>query len=194
MLLAAIDSVDHASKTGGYVVYSTCSVTVEENEGVVQYALSRRPNVKIVETGLSFGVEGFKRFRGKKFDDKMVWTRRFYPHKYNVDGFFVAKLKKTGPSPQTKTDANGNGVNERKEAVIATVDKSPVVDDEIEDGEDDDFGGFDDEEDEKIIERAERQRLKRKGVNPKSIAKGGKNGAITNGTVTLRKASSTKPQ
>ncbi|KAL9627894.1 MAG: hypothetical protein Q9204_006257 [Flavoplaca sp. TL-2023a] len=194
MLLAAIDSVDHASKTGGYVVYSTCSVTVEENEGVVQYALSRRPNVKIVETGLSFGVEGFKRFRGKKFDDKMVWTRRFYPHKYNVDGFFVAKLKKTGPSPQTKTDANGNGVNERKEAVIATVDKSPVVDDEKEDGEDDDFGGFDDEEDGKIIERAERQRLKRKGVNPKSIAKGGKNGAITNGTVTVRKASSTKAQ
>ena len=98
LLLSAIDSVDHASKTGGYIVYSTCSVTVEENEQVVQYALSRRPNVKLVETGLTFGVEGFVNYMGKTFDAKMKLARRFYPHKYNVDGFFVCKLKKLAPS------------------------------------------------------------------------------------------------
>ena len=181
LLLSAIDSVDHSSKTGGYVVYSTCSVTVEENEQVVQYALSRRPNVKIVETGLTFGVEGFVNYMGKTFDAKMKFARRFYPHKYNVDGFFVCKLRKLGPSRTTGTNGTITGETTGAKEVKLSPDGTLLASDgnvdtangNHADGNEKEeeipFGGFDDEEDAELLARAEKRRLKRKGVNPKGV-------------------------
>lgn len=177
LLLAAIDSTDHHSKTGGYIVYSTCSVTVEENEQVVQYALRKRPNVKIVDTGLGgFGSEGFTSYMGKKFDEKMRLTRRYFPHRENVDGFFVCKLKKTGSSPKTgaATDSTGSAANGSKSDVSnvsedEAVDKTPITDDEGPTAGEDGFGPFNDDQDAELIARAERNRLRKKGINPKAV-------------------------
>jgi len=150
LILCAIDSVTPDSKTGGYLVYSTCSVTVDENEAVVDYALRKRPNVKLVDTGLEFGRPGFTSFRGKNFNEKVSLTRRFYPHVHNMDGFFVAKFK-VERRLKMKTHADEDRPVAKGEAVV-DVDAEETK--------------FDSDEDKPYLEEAKRKRIKAKGLRP----------------------------
>jgi ribosomal RNA methyltransferase Nop2 len=115
---------------------------------------------------LAFGVEGFTSYMGKIFDPKMIMTRRFYPHTYNVDGFFVSKLKKTGPTPNASARATSRKDPDSELADFEN--KLPNRETEDGDGGDDEFGDWDEEEDQAYIERAERNRMRKKGLDPKA--------------------------
>jgi ribosomal RNA methyltransferase Nop2 len=92
LILSGIDMLEEKTGTAT-IVYSTCSISVHENEDVIAYALKKR-YVRLDETSIPFGKKGFNRFKNKCYPSCLTKTRRYYPHVHNMDGFFIAKLIK----------------------------------------------------------------------------------------------------
>ncbi|MDR6737938.1 RsmB/NOP family class I SAM-dependent RNA methyltransferase [Sphingobacterium sp. 2149] len=80
-----------ALKEGGYLFYSTCSYSSEENEDIVDWLLDSGDfeSVEInVEDNWGIDHTFSVKHRGHGY--------RFYPHKLGGEGFFIAVLKKVG--------------------------------------------------------------------------------------------------
>ena len=80
-----LDSAAPFVREGGHLVYSTCSVTLEENEMLIERFLKWNPEFALVETKPMLGVLGLRGL------DK---CQRLYPQIHGCNGFFVAKLEK----------------------------------------------------------------------------------------------------
>lgn len=89
-----LDNAARLVRDGGYVVYATCTFSLEENEMVVDDFLSRHPEFEIVSVNRAVEdatADGI-RFDGCRCENISL-ARRFYPHLGRGEGQFMAVLK-----------------------------------------------------------------------------------------------------
>ncbi len=84
--LKILRSAKKALKPGGVLVYSTCTFSYEENEGVIEEFLKLNPDFELLESGEDFGRDTLS---GK--------AKRIYPMD-GGEGHFAAKLRKKDES------------------------------------------------------------------------------------------------
>ncbi len=83
-------------KPGGYLLYSTCTYSLEENEKIIDAFLSHHPDYKLekVKDELIKASSDGICFEGA-MSCELYKTRRFYPHKSRGEGQFAALMKRS---------------------------------------------------------------------------------------------------
>ncbi len=100
---------------GGYLIYSTCTYSLEENEMCIDRFLSQNKNFEIIEVNESVKkatADGVF-FDGCKTEN-LSFCRRFYPHVSKGEGQFIALLKKT----------DANYINIKRENALEKISKA----------------------------------------------------------------------
>lgn len=95
-----LESALQALKTGGQVVYSTCTLTPEEDELVLDALLKEYPGGLRIEDArarLPLPAPALRRVGEQLLDGQVSGAARIWPHRYHTAGFFAALITKTGP-------------------------------------------------------------------------------------------------
>jgi 16S rRNA (cytosine1407-C5)-methyltransferase len=83
-------------KPGGVIVDSTCPLSPEENEHVIDWILQKEPDgvqVEPIELPLENILPGMTQWEQQRFSDQVRRAIRVLPSEL-MEGFFLAKLRK----------------------------------------------------------------------------------------------------
>lgn len=96
---AILENATGCLKNGGYIIYATCTFSLEENEMVVDSFLSAHPEYELVpvKKAVEDSTEDGVSFEGCKCENIRL-ARRFYPHKNWGEGQFMAVFRNKNES------------------------------------------------------------------------------------------------
>lgn len=82
-------------KKGGTLVYSTCTLEPQENEGTVNKLIKEHENAHVQEIKLNINRSTpITSFNKEEYSNEVKKCLRIYPQDNDTEGFFVAKIKK----------------------------------------------------------------------------------------------------
>ncbi len=82
------------TKIDGEIVYSTCTLTVEENELIIDKIIKKYP-VEVVAFNIQIpSKNGITFYKNQSFNSSLDKAKRILPWEVESDGFFIIKLKK----------------------------------------------------------------------------------------------------
>ncbi len=109
-------------KVGGEIVYSTCTLAIEENELVLDTVLNNYP-VELVPIELPVNsVDAILEFEGRKLNPQIKNAKRVIPWEIDSEGFFVAKLRKV-----SKTEPNEKLNLKKRDPQLLTSNKKEII-------------------------------------------------------------------
>ncbi len=89
---------------GGYLLYSTCTYSTEENEEIVAWLLNEHEDLALCEASAAVKACTADGINVTGEHPTLTKCRRFYPHKTPGEGQFMALLCKSGERPsETRT-------------------------------------------------------------------------------------------
>ncbi len=89
--LRLLDGLVPFLRKGGIIVYATCSLEPEENEEVIAKFLEKHSDFELEDP-----LKTLEKYCGEKIKELVLENKyvKTYPHKHNLDGFFMVRLKK----------------------------------------------------------------------------------------------------
>ena len=83
-------------KNGGYMVYSTCTFSPDEDERTVSDFLAENRDFSLVPINEKFGFENGRPEWSLRNEKELKYCGRIWPHKQNGEGHFISLLTKNG--------------------------------------------------------------------------------------------------
>ena len=91
-----LESAFLSLKHGSFMIYSTCTLEPEENEGVITHLLEKYPNARLEEMDLEkneYFIHGITKWSGNKYHPSVKKSLRILPN-HKMMAFYIAKIFK----------------------------------------------------------------------------------------------------
>jgi 16S rRNA (cytosine1407-C5)-methyltransferase len=111
-----LESAVLATRPGGQIVYSTCTLSPEEDEGVVDAVLKTFGStlqLDDISSAMPAGAQGIVQDRDVVYSDAVKRSARLWPHIFGTAGFFAARFTRLAGQAGVPNSESNRGRSNR---------------------------------------------------------------------------------